>query len=71
MNTKQLHDDLVSMINIYGVIAIDDACEILNHYEKTDLTPSTLYPLLKFEALYQTTHSPQHNLVLKDKLSQE
>jgi hypothetical protein len=51
MNTKQLHDDLVSMINLYGVIAIDDACEILNHYEKTDLTPSTLYPLLKFEVL--------------------
>lgn len=51
MNTKQLHDDLVAMINLYGVIAIDDACDILNHYEKTDLIPATLYPLLKFEVL--------------------
>lgn len=51
MNSKQLHDDLVSMINLYGVISIDDACEILNHYEKSDLVPATLYPLLKFEVL--------------------
>jgi len=51
MNIKHIHDDLVAMINLYGVIAIDDACDILNHYEKTDLIPATLYPLLKFEVL--------------------
>jgi len=51
MNSKHIHDDLISMINLYGVVSIEDACEILNHYEKTDLTPATLYPLLKFEVL--------------------
>jgi len=51
MNIKHIHDDLISMINLYGVISIEDACEVLNHYEKTDLTPATLYPLLKFEVL--------------------
>lgn len=51
MNIKNIHDDLIAMINLYGVISIEDACEILNHYEKTELTPSTLYPLLKFEIL--------------------
>ena len=51
MNTKNIHDDLISMINLYGVISIEDACEQINHYEKTDLVPSTLYPLLKFEIL--------------------
>ncbi len=51
MNIKHIHDDLVSMINLYGVISIDDACEVLNHYEKTDFIPATLYPILKFEVL--------------------
>lgn len=51
MNIKHIHDDLISMINLYGVISIEDACECLNHYEKTELTPATLYPLLKFEVL--------------------
>lgn len=51
MNSKHIHDDLISMINLYGVVSIEDACELLNHYEKTDLTTATLYPLLKFEVL--------------------
>ena len=51
MKTKQIHDDLIAMMNLYGVISIEDACEILNYYEKTELNPATLYPLLKFEVL--------------------
>jgi len=51
MNIKHIHDDLISMINLYGVLTIEDACEILNHYEKTELVPATLYPLLKFDVL--------------------
>lgn len=51
MKNKAIHDDLVAMINLYGVISVEDACTIINSYEKADLNPGTLYTSIQFEVL--------------------